>query len=96
LWDVETGKEVRTFRGHTNTVDGVAFSTDGRRALCAGYHHTLRLWDVATGKELDGIGHTDTVFCVVFTPDGRFALSGGADKLLRLWRLPDLPPAGKP
>ena len=30
LWEIATRKEVRTFAGHTDTVDAVAFSPDGR------------------------------------------------------------------
>ncbi|HEX8204051.1 MAG TPA: hypothetical protein VF590_26480, partial [Isosphaeraceae bacterium] len=33
LWDVETGRELRRFQGHTRGVIGAAFSPDGRRAL---------------------------------------------------------------
>jgi WD40 repeat protein len=54
---------------------------------------TVRLWDLATGKELYTFdGHKDRVTSVVFTPDGKYALSGSLDQTARLWRLP---PAGK-
>ena len=54
---------------------------DRRRLLSASCDRTVRLWDVASGKELKRLtGHTDYVYCVAFTPDGRRALSGGADK----------------
>ncbi len=50
LWDVATGKEIRTFVGHTSTVDSVAFSPDGRTALSGSGDRTLKLWDV-TGRQ---------------------------------------------
>ncbi|MDZ4163738.1 MAG: caspase family protein [Smithellaceae bacterium] len=47
----------------------------------------MRLWEVATGKEIQSFaGHTSSVASVVFSPDGRFALSGD-DKTLRLWEV---------
>ncbi len=102
LWNVATGRELRRFTGHGSPVLGVAFSPDGKRALsCAGrFDHrdgkyfgvtderALRLWDVATGKELpltvrppDACG----VSCAAFSPDGRQILAGLTDGRLYLW-----------
>jgi WD40 repeat protein len=50
LWDLETGKPIRSFRAHFGAVYGVAFSPDGRRALTAGHDNVLRLWDLEGGK----------------------------------------------
>ena len=40
-----TGKEIRTFTGHSGHVFSVTFSPDGRTAL-SGSWGTLKLWDV--------------------------------------------------
>ena len=54
LWNVRSGRSLRTLEGHTNGVNSVAFSPDGRTlASGAGYEDsTIRLWDVHTGKQL--------------------------------------------
>ena len=54
LWDVTTGKVVRTFlgKGAESTVHALAFSPDGKRAVSAGDGQILKLWDVATGRRI--------------------------------------------
>ena len=47
LWDINTGKEIRTFRGHSSYVRSVAFSPDGRYALSGSWDETLKLWDIS-------------------------------------------------
>src|SRR5262249_34409595 len=56
------------------------------RILSAGSDGCLRLWDVATGKELRCFrGHREAVTSVAFSPDGRRALSCSGDGTVRLW-----------
>ena len=95
LWDVATGKEVERFTGHGALISSVAFSSDGRKILTgsedtehegAEADNTARLWDVATGKELQRFtGHTSWVTSVALSADGRTVLTGSADKTARMW-----------
>ncbi len=92
LWDVATGKCLRTFGAHWEYVASVAYSPDGRLALSGSSDYEtddrFRLWDIATGKCLFIFnGHTETVSSVTFSPDGCFVLSGSWDKTVRLWNL---------
>lgn len=44
LWDVETGRELCRFDGHTANVNCVAVSPDGRHALSGSADKTMRWW----------------------------------------------------
>ena len=86
----------QTFIGHTNFVNSVAFSPDGRYALSGaggvvggiGDDTTLRLWEVESGEQMRVFtGHGSRVMSVAFSPDGRYALSGSGDRTLRLWEV---------
>jgi WD40 repeat protein len=77
LWDIVTGKELRTFTGHPNAVFSVAFSPDGRTALSGSFGRRPSLWDVATGKELSLFAAQAKIsyaYSVAIAPNGRTAL----------------------
>jgi WD40 repeat protein len=46
LWEVSSGKPIRTLQGHTMTVTGVAFSPDGKRLATSSLDRTIRIWQL--------------------------------------------------
>jgi WD40 repeat protein/uncharacterized caspase-like protein len=86
LWNVETGKELRTLIGHIGAVNGLAFSPDGNSIATAGSDFVTRIWDVRTGtltKTLEG--HWNYLNCVAFAPDGKSIVTGSEDQTVKLW-----------
>jgi WD40 repeat protein/tRNA A-37 threonylcarbamoyl transferase component Bud32 len=78
--------DLRTLRGHTHNVMGVAFDPKGARIVSASEDGTLKLWDSATGRELRTLSRdSGNVLCVAFSPDGRSIASGGFDRAVTVW-----------
>src|SRR5262245_43005448 len=72
--------------GHSEKVDCLAFSPDGRYLASGSNDQTIKLWDVLTGRELRAIaGHNGGVRAVAFSPDGQWLASGGSDGRIKLW-----------
>ena len=86
LWDVKSGKHIKTLKGHTEMVRTLAFSSDGKTLVSGSDDDTLRTWDTNTGRMLRQLsGHSNDVKSVVFSRDGKIIASGSKDASVRLW-----------
>ncbi|HEX4767590.1 MAG TPA: caspase family protein [Lichenihabitans sp.] len=85
LWDVASGKEIRSFAGPTGNVRSMRFLGEGQTAASAGFDNVVKLWDVATGQPIRSFDNRDTwANSVSVSPDGRLVAvsSGGPINLL--------------
>jgi WD40 repeat protein len=70
---------------HQETVQGAAFSPDGRRILTVGRERTAQIWDAVTGRRLATLPHEGPVRHGALSPDGRMVVTASADHTARIW-----------
>ena len=68
---------------HDGDVYAVQFSADGTRVATASEDKTARIWDVASGAELQRFTHDDRVSTVQFSADGTRLATASRD--IRVW-----------
>ena len=85
LWRLNHN-ELKTLKGHEDSVFSVAFSPDGKTLATGSVDHTVKLWDVSARQELATLkGHENVVRSVAFSPDGKTLATGSVDNTVKLW-----------
>jgi WD40 repeat protein len=91
LWDVKTGKEIRSFEGHGDRVNVVAFSPDSQLIISGSDDNTLRLWEVGSEQEIDILKpskeYEGSFTAASFSPNGRYVLTSNSLAVITLWEV---------
>jgi WD40 repeat protein len=86
VWDMESGQEVQTLRGHTGEICTVAFSDAGQWLATAGEDTTIKIWNATSWKLQRTLrGHTGLVSRLAFTSASQRLVSGSRDHTIRVW-----------
>jgi hypothetical protein len=87
LWDVGTGRPLRTLGPGPHQVESVSFSPDGRLVAMSG--DSVELWDADEGTRMRELSGHVYVPSLAFSPDGDLLATGGTTGEIRLWRTSD-------
>jgi WD40 repeat protein len=86
IWEAATGRESMKLKGHSDAVNSVAFSPNGRYLASGSDDETVRVWELATRRETRTWKvHSDAVLSVSFSRDGKRLASGGIDGAVVIW-----------
>jgi len=85
-----TGAETLTLSGHQARLQALAFSPDGKTLATRSKDTTVKIWDVATGREVQTLfGPAGEVTSVAFRPpNGAHLAVASGDGMVRVYVLP--------
>lgn len=84
IWNVDTGKLLRTLTGHTRGVRTLAF--DEQKLISGGLDGTIKVWNYRTGQCISTYtGHSEGVISVDF--HDKVIVSGSADSTVKVWHV---------
>lgn len=94
LLDPSTGAKQKTLQpGHLNGATDVAFHPDGKHLATTGRDTVVRVWEIATGKQIAEIGKSrggqfkDWLHALSFSADGNWLVTGDMAGAVQVWRL---------
>jgi WD40 repeat protein len=77
LWETATGREIRSFMGHTYDVSYVTFGYRDNYLASIGLDHHLRIWDIPTSRQIHDIFLPGVkIRSAVFDPNGGSVIAG--------------------
>src|SRR5260370_4794884 len=77
------GTTFYVYGGHSEFVNAVAWSPDGRYLASGSWDHTVQVWDVNTRALLFSYEHSDIVDALAWSPHGRYLASAGCDNTVQ-------------
>lgn len=88
LWDIETGKNLRTFRStYNSSVLYSTFNADGTKLATTSLDSSIYVFDLLTGTPIQEIHENHFVWAVEFTPNGETLAVSNNDGSLTLWEI---------
>lgn len=76
LWDAKTFKLLKTFSGHTWTINNVELSRDLKYVLSASNDGTARIWNAVTGENMISIpSKGEATKCVSINEDNQYVVT---------------------
>ena len=83
-WDVQSGTELKAFKGHTSRIDGVAYMNSTGFLISVG-DTTMRVWSLFTGGLERVIPLNHSAFRIALLPNESRILAGSSDGAISIF-----------
>ena len=89
IWDIETGRLLRSLRGHTHDIRALVYTPDGTALASGSEDRTIRLWNPKTGEptKLLFTRYDHNVVSLSLSPDGLMLARGSHNKDIKIWEI---------
>lgn len=88
IFEVPSGKLVKSFEGHTHHVMDVGWKNDGKFLASAGADNAIKVWDFEKGEQARTIaGHTKQISRLQFVGVTPTFITCSGDKSMRIWNV---------
>ncbi|WRH67976.1 MAG: WD40 repeat domain-containing protein [Planktothrix sp. GU0601_MAG3] len=86
IWNLSTGKTVRSFPGHNGGTHCILFNSKKQIIISGGHDCLIKIWDVKTGELIYEMnGHEAAITCLAISSDQKNLVSGSFDKTIKIW-----------
>lgn len=101
IWDVLTGQQVKTLKGHNSSVYSVTFSPDSKLLASASHDGTAKIWNINSGESIQTVEprgfrriwkdrvitdpYSVPITAVAFSADGKYLATGSSGRIINLW-----------
>jgi WD40 repeat protein len=86
--DLNKGKVSEKFKDHSDKINCICLSPDGKYVVSGSSDHTIKIWDLEKKRCIRTLsGHEGPILALCFAPDGQTILSSAEDSTLRIWDL---------
>ena len=96
VFEVAKGQVAKTLEGHTGPATAVRFTADGSKLVSGSQDKSVRIWNLADGKQLGMVETPAPVNAVALLVEEKQIAVGNADNMIRTWDLAALTAAEKP
>jgi dipeptidyl aminopeptidase/acylaminoacyl peptidase len=81
-----SGGNLITYSGHSDTVQAITWSPNGKYIASGGNDKTVQVWDAISRQKVSiYTGHSQPIHAIAWSPDGTSIASGSSDALVQIW-----------